>query len=117
DVPQAGKKDDHLNDMAWLRQLLDWQKRRRPGTAETDGTPPAGHGRDRPHVAGRAPPHRSARLRTATAETDRTPPYGHRRPAPYTTARPRSGSLRHRAREDLAVLLAKTWPLPRWHNR
>ncbi|MFI7502265.1 RelA/SpoT family protein [Streptomyces sp. NPDC049687] len=27
DVPKAGKgKDDHLNDMAWLRQLLDWQK-------------------------------------------------------------------------------------------
>jgi GTP diphosphokinase / guanosine-3',5'-bis(diphosphate) 3'-diphosphatase len=27
DVPRAGKgKDDHLNDMAWLRQLLDWQK-------------------------------------------------------------------------------------------
>ncbi|MFJ9707469.1 RelA/SpoT family protein [Streptomyces sp. NPDC101234] len=27
DVPKADKgKDDHLNDMAWLRQLLDWQK-------------------------------------------------------------------------------------------
>lgn len=27
DVPKkAGGKDDHLNDMAWLRQLLDWQK-------------------------------------------------------------------------------------------
>ncbi|MEU8957033.1 bifunctional (p)ppGpp synthetase/guanosine-3',5'-bis(diphosphate) 3'-pyrophosphohydrolase [Streptomyces sp. NPDC048518] len=27
DVPRkAGGKDDHLNDMAWLRQLLDWQK-------------------------------------------------------------------------------------------
>ncbi|MEW2398415.1 bifunctional (p)ppGpp synthetase/guanosine-3',5'-bis(diphosphate) 3'-pyrophosphohydrolase [Streptomyces sp. NPDC046862] len=27
DVPKSsGKKDDHLNDMAWLRQLLDWQK-------------------------------------------------------------------------------------------
>lgn len=27
DVPRkAGAKDDHLNDMAWLRQLLDWQK-------------------------------------------------------------------------------------------
>ncbi|MFF7355274.1 RelA/SpoT family protein [Streptomyces filipinensis] len=27
DVPKAAKgKDDHLNDMAWLRQLLDWQK-------------------------------------------------------------------------------------------
>ncbi|MET9133871.1 RelA/SpoT family protein [Streptomyces antibioticus] len=27
DVPKAGKgKEDHLNDMAWLRQLLDWQK-------------------------------------------------------------------------------------------
>ncbi|WP_369211730.1 RelA/SpoT family protein [Streptomyces flavofungini] len=27
DVPKkSGGKDDHLNDMAWLRQLLDWQK-------------------------------------------------------------------------------------------
>ncbi|MEK9523798.1 RelA/SpoT family protein [Streptomyces sp. NPDC087908] len=26
DVPKKGGKDDHLNDMAWLRQLLDWQK-------------------------------------------------------------------------------------------
>ncbi|MFI9581631.1 RelA/SpoT family protein [Streptomyces sp. NPDC052236] len=27
DVPKrAGGKDDHINDMAWLRQLLDWQK-------------------------------------------------------------------------------------------
>ncbi|MCX2184061.1 bifunctional (p)ppGpp synthetase/guanosine-3',5'-bis(diphosphate) 3'-pyrophosphohydrolase [Streptomyces sp. SKN60] len=26
DVPKGGGKDDHLNDMAWLRQLLDWQK-------------------------------------------------------------------------------------------
>ncbi|MEV0442866.1 bifunctional (p)ppGpp synthetase/guanosine-3',5'-bis(diphosphate) 3'-pyrophosphohydrolase [Streptomyces spectabilis] len=27
DAPKSsGKKDDHLNDMAWLRQLLDWQK-------------------------------------------------------------------------------------------
>ncbi|MFF3555147.1 RelA/SpoT family protein [Streptomyces tsukubensis] len=26
DVPRKGGKDDHLNDMAWLRQLLDWQK-------------------------------------------------------------------------------------------
>lgn len=27
DVPRkSGGKDDHLNDMAWLRQLLDWQK-------------------------------------------------------------------------------------------
>ncbi|MEU5957984.1 bifunctional (p)ppGpp synthetase/guanosine-3',5'-bis(diphosphate) 3'-pyrophosphohydrolase [Streptomyces sp. NPDC047525] len=27
DVPKkTGGKDDHLNDMAWLRQLLDWQK-------------------------------------------------------------------------------------------
>ncbi|MFJ3585672.1 RelA/SpoT family protein [Streptomyces sp. NPDC090127] len=26
DVPRSVGKDDHLNDMAWLRQLLDWQK-------------------------------------------------------------------------------------------
>ncbi|MDI3420220.1 RelA/SpoT family protein [Streptomyces luteolus] len=26
DAPKGGAKDDHLNDMAWLRQLLDWQK-------------------------------------------------------------------------------------------
>ncbi|MEU9607811.1 bifunctional (p)ppGpp synthetase/guanosine-3',5'-bis(diphosphate) 3'-pyrophosphohydrolase [Streptomyces sp. NPDC048057] len=26
DVPRKSGKDDHLNDMAWLRQLLDWQK-------------------------------------------------------------------------------------------
>ncbi|MFF5636232.1 RelA/SpoT family protein [Streptomyces sp. NPDC012825] len=26
DVPRRTGKDDHLNDMAWLRQLLDWQK-------------------------------------------------------------------------------------------
>ncbi|WP_329122812.1 RelA/SpoT family protein [Streptomyces sp. NBC_01353] len=26
DVPKSAGKDDHLNDMAWLRQLLDWQK-------------------------------------------------------------------------------------------
>ncbi|MFB7866635.1 MULTISPECIES: RelA/SpoT family protein [unclassified Streptomyces] len=26
DVPRNTGKDDHLNDMAWLRQLLDWQK-------------------------------------------------------------------------------------------
>ncbi|MFG2719925.1 RelA/SpoT family protein [Streptomyces sp. NPDC048416] len=26
DVPRKAGKDDHLNDMAWLRQLLDWQK-------------------------------------------------------------------------------------------
>ncbi|MFH8619783.1 RelA/SpoT family protein [Streptomyces sp. NPDC017979] len=26
DVPKKSGKDDHLNDMAWLRQLLDWQK-------------------------------------------------------------------------------------------
>ncbi|MGW4392385.1 RelA/SpoT family protein [Streptomyces sp. NPDC004685] len=26
DQPKATGKDDHLNDMAWLRQLLDWQK-------------------------------------------------------------------------------------------
>ncbi|MFG2775899.1 RelA/SpoT family protein [Streptomyces sp. NPDC048350] len=26
DVPKSVGKDDHLNDMAWLRQLLDWQK-------------------------------------------------------------------------------------------
>ncbi|GHA80398.1 RelA/SpoT family protein [Streptomyces termitum] len=26
DVPKGAGKDDHLNDMAWLRQLLDWQK-------------------------------------------------------------------------------------------
>jgi GTP diphosphokinase / guanosine-3',5'-bis(diphosphate) 3'-diphosphatase len=26
DAPRATGKDDHLNDMAWLRQLLDWQK-------------------------------------------------------------------------------------------
>ncbi|MEV6327456.1 bifunctional (p)ppGpp synthetase/guanosine-3',5'-bis(diphosphate) 3'-pyrophosphohydrolase [Streptomyces sp. NPDC051909] len=26
DVPKNAGKDDHLNDMAWLRQLLDWQK-------------------------------------------------------------------------------------------
>ncbi|GGY49513.1 RelA/SpoT family protein [Streptomyces omiyaensis] len=26
DVPKNTGKDDHLNDMAWLRQLLDWQK-------------------------------------------------------------------------------------------
>jgi GTP pyrophosphokinase len=26
DVPRTTGKDDHLNDMAWLRQLLDWQK-------------------------------------------------------------------------------------------
>ncbi|MFJ3902545.1 RelA/SpoT family protein [Streptomyces sp. NPDC090025] len=26
DVPRGSGKDDHLNDMAWLRQLLDWQK-------------------------------------------------------------------------------------------
>ncbi|MFC8273538.1 RelA/SpoT family protein [Streptomyces sp. NPDC057271] len=26
DVPKHTGKDDHLNDMAWLRQLLDWQK-------------------------------------------------------------------------------------------
>ncbi|MFB6840433.1 RelA/SpoT family protein [Streptomyces sp. NPDC056361] len=26
DVPKRTGKDDHLNDMAWLRQLLDWQK-------------------------------------------------------------------------------------------
>ncbi|MFI6684424.1 RelA/SpoT family protein [Streptomyces sp. NPDC050485] len=26
DVPKKAGKDDHLNDMAWLRQLLDWQK-------------------------------------------------------------------------------------------
>ncbi|MGW6361354.1 RelA/SpoT family protein [Streptomyces sp. NPDC055092] len=26
DQPRATGKDDHLNDMAWLRQLLDWQK-------------------------------------------------------------------------------------------
>ncbi|MFD0145071.1 MULTISPECIES: RelA/SpoT family protein [unclassified Streptomyces] len=26
DVPKSSGKDDHLNDMAWLRQLLDWQK-------------------------------------------------------------------------------------------
>ncbi|MGX1674870.1 RelA/SpoT family protein [Streptomyces sp. NPDC055400] len=26
DAPKGTGKDDHLNDMAWLRQLLDWQK-------------------------------------------------------------------------------------------
>ncbi|MFI8827245.1 RelA/SpoT family protein [Streptomyces sp. NPDC053431] len=26
DVPRKAGKDDHINDMAWLRQLLDWQK-------------------------------------------------------------------------------------------
>jgi GTP diphosphokinase / guanosine-3',5'-bis(diphosphate) 3'-diphosphatase len=26
DSPRSAKKDDHVNDMAWLRQLLDWQK-------------------------------------------------------------------------------------------
>ncbi|MEU3073830.1 RelA/SpoT family protein [Streptomyces laurentii] len=26
DVPKKASKDDHVNDMAWLRQLLDWQK-------------------------------------------------------------------------------------------
>jgi guanosine-3',5'-bis(diphosphate) 3'-pyrophosphohydrolase len=26
DSPRSGRKDDHVNDMAWLRQLLDWQK-------------------------------------------------------------------------------------------
>ncbi|WP_149183833.1 bifunctional (p)ppGpp synthetase/guanosine-3',5'-bis(diphosphate) 3'-pyrophosphohydrolase [Streptomyces sp. TRM49041] len=26
DVPKKSGKDDHVNDMAWLRQLLDWQK-------------------------------------------------------------------------------------------
>ncbi|MFF0064334.1 RelA/SpoT family protein [Streptomyces sp. NPDC005279] len=26
DVPKRAGKDDHINDMAWLRQLLDWQK-------------------------------------------------------------------------------------------
>ncbi|MFD3477580.1 RelA/SpoT family protein [Streptomyces sp. NPDC058695] len=26
DAPKSTGKDDHLNDMAWLRQLLDWQK-------------------------------------------------------------------------------------------
>ncbi|WP_167154902.1 bifunctional (p)ppGpp synthetase/guanosine-3',5'-bis(diphosphate) 3'-pyrophosphohydrolase [Streptomyces sp. MBT27] len=26
DAPKKTGKDDHLNDMAWLRQLLDWQK-------------------------------------------------------------------------------------------
>ncbi|MEU8522038.1 bifunctional (p)ppGpp synthetase/guanosine-3',5'-bis(diphosphate) 3'-pyrophosphohydrolase [Streptomyces sp. NBC_01216] len=26
EVPKRTGKDDHLNDMAWLRQLLDWQK-------------------------------------------------------------------------------------------
>ncbi|MGW2818682.1 RelA/SpoT family protein [Streptomyces sp. NPDC001415] len=26
DAPKKAGKDDHLNDMAWLRQLLDWQK-------------------------------------------------------------------------------------------
>jgi GTP diphosphokinase / guanosine-3',5'-bis(diphosphate) 3'-diphosphatase len=26
DQPRTTGKDDHLNDMAWLRQLLDWQK-------------------------------------------------------------------------------------------
>ncbi|MFG3348928.1 RelA/SpoT family protein [Streptomyces sp. NPDC048018] len=26
DMPRHTGKDDHLNDMAWLRQLLDWQK-------------------------------------------------------------------------------------------
>nr|WP_258028704.1 bifunctional (p)ppGpp synthetase/guanosine-3',5'-bis(diphosphate) 3'-pyrophosphohydrolase [Streptomyces fradiae] len=26
DVPKKAGKDDHVNDMAWLRQLLDWQK-------------------------------------------------------------------------------------------
>lgn len=26
DVPKKAYKDDHINDMAWLRQLLDWQK-------------------------------------------------------------------------------------------
>ncbi|MER7517491.1 bifunctional (p)ppGpp synthetase/guanosine-3',5'-bis(diphosphate) 3'-pyrophosphohydrolase [Streptomyces sp. NPDC126499] len=26
DVPRKPGKDDHINDMAWLRQLLDWQK-------------------------------------------------------------------------------------------
>ena len=26
DQPRSTGKDDHLNDMAWLRQLLDWQK-------------------------------------------------------------------------------------------
>jgi GTP pyrophosphokinase len=26
DSPRSGKKDDAVNDMAWLRQLLDWQK-------------------------------------------------------------------------------------------
>jgi GTP pyrophosphokinase len=26
DSPKSGKKDDAVNDMAWLRQLLDWQK-------------------------------------------------------------------------------------------
>ncbi|MFI1867057.1 RelA/SpoT family protein [Streptomyces jumonjinensis] len=26
DVPKKSGKDDHINDMAWLRQLLDWQK-------------------------------------------------------------------------------------------
>ncbi|MEU7027340.1 RelA/SpoT family protein [Streptomyces sp. NPDC014779] len=26
DVPRKAGKDDHVNDMAWLRQLLDWQK-------------------------------------------------------------------------------------------
>ncbi|GAA2103048.1 GTP pyrophosphokinase [Streptomyces albiaxialis] len=26
DVPKGGKDKDHVNDMSWLRQLLDWQK-------------------------------------------------------------------------------------------
>ncbi|MEU8620347.1 bifunctional (p)ppGpp synthetase/guanosine-3',5'-bis(diphosphate) 3'-pyrophosphohydrolase [Streptomyces sp. NPDC048623] len=26
DAPRKAGKDDHVNDMAWLRQLLDWQK-------------------------------------------------------------------------------------------
>ncbi|MBA2946265.1 bifunctional (p)ppGpp synthetase/guanosine-3',5'-bis(diphosphate) 3'-pyrophosphohydrolase [Streptomyces sp. PSKA54] len=26
DLPKKAGKDDHINDMAWLRQLLDWQK-------------------------------------------------------------------------------------------
>lgn len=26
DVPKRAGKDDHVNDMAWLRQLLDWQR-------------------------------------------------------------------------------------------
>ncbi|MFJ8586949.1 RelA/SpoT family protein [Streptomyces sp. NPDC093595] len=26
DAPKKAGKDDHINDMAWLRQLLDWQK-------------------------------------------------------------------------------------------